>query len=134
MLPNACYQIFFIQYNCEVGVIHYDCGVELTHDGQYGREEYLEHAERGTYTLHSLYFLLWANFGCFCMALITQPNYAERLHGNIISEWQPLRQYCFGQLKTMWANILSSMNISEEQRSFFIMRAMTRLHKVLACP
>lgn len=50
----------------------YDCGVELTADGHYGRPDYIAHATRGTYTLHSLYFLLWANFGAFCISLLTQ--------------------------------------------------------------
>ena len=63
-----------LQYNSKIhpdGLL-YDCGVELSPDGQFGRQDYVKHATRGTYSLHSLYLLLWANFGTFCIALLTQ--------------------------------------------------------------
>lgn len=63
-----------LQYDSKIkpdGLL-YDCGVELSPEGQFGRQDYLKHASRGTYSLHSLYLLLWANFGAFCIALLTQ--------------------------------------------------------------
>ena len=108
----------------------YDCGVELTDDGEFSRPDYRKHACRGTYTLHSLYLLLWANFGSFCMALLTQPDAKERIHGHIISEKLPLRHYCVTQLKFLWSHIQTNLGLSEEQRSFFIMTAITKLHQV----
>ncbi len=121
-----------LQYDAKVhrdGLL-YDCGVELSPEGQFGRQDYKKHACRGVYTLHSLYLLLWANFGAFCLALLTQPDSDERIHGNVISEWLSVRHYCVSQLKTVWLHIGNNLGLSEEQRSFLIMRAMERFHKV----
>ena len=109
--------------------MQFDCGVELSPDGLYGRGDYQKHAERGTYTLHSLYLLLWANFGSLCMALLTQQDAQEKIHGRVISEFLSLRHYCLGQLNTMWM-LIRDLGLSEEQRSFFIMNAMSKFHKV----
>lgn len=125
-------QCYFFQYDA---IIHhdgllYDCGVELSPDGQFGRQDYKKHACRGTYTLHSLYLLLWANFGCFCMSLLTQLSSDEHIHGKIISEWLSLRHYCVSQLKTLWMHIQNNLGLSEEQRAFFVMRALNRFPQV----
>ena len=108
----------------------YDCGVELSPEGQFGRQDYKKHACRGTYTLHSLYLLLWANFGCFCVTLLTQPDSDQRIHGKIISEWLSLRHYCVSQLKTLWLHLRNNLGLTDEQRAFFVMRAMDRLWQV----
>ena len=90
----------------------------------------MKHACRGTYTLHSLYLLLWANFGTFCMALLTQPDAEEKIHGHIISINLSLRNYCVSQLKMLWKHIRDNLGLSEEQRSFFVMDAMTKIYEV----
>lgn len=108
----------------------YDCGVELTPDGHFGRQDYKNHACRGTYTLHSLYLLLWANFGSFCMALLTQPDSDQRIRGHIISEKLSLRDYFVAQLKDLWVHFQNNLGLSEEQRSFFVMTAMSKFHQV----
>ena len=59
----------------------YDCGFELSEDGQYGRMDYTPHATRGTLSLYSWYLMLWTNFGSFCVGLLTQPKTYEKLHG-----------------------------------------------------
>ena len=68
------------------GYQFYDQGVELTKDGLYGHHGYIEHATRGTLSLHSLYLLLWANFAAFCIALFSQSEAKEKLVGNVFSE------------------------------------------------
>ena len=108
----------------------YDCGVELTPDGQFGRQDYHKHASRGTYTLHSLYLLLWANFGAFCMALLVLPDADRTIHGPLISEWLSVRHYCISQLRTVWMHIRNNLGISDEERSFLIMRCMKTLYEV----
>ena len=108
----------------------YDCGVELSSNGQFGRQDYKKHACRGTYTLHSLYLLLWANFSAFCLALLTQPDADKHIHGPIISEKFSVRHYCVSQLRILWMHLLNNLGLSEEQRSFFTMRAMNRLREV----
>ena len=108
----------------------YDYGVELTLEGQLGREEYMTHACRGTYTLHSLYLLLWANFGALCMSLLTQPEAKQGIHGPIISESLPVRHYCVTQLRRLWSHIQNNLGFTDEQRSFFVVKSMNKLYTV----
>ena len=129
------------QYNFTLGYCgyHYDCGVELSPEGWFGRPDYEKHATRGTYTLHSLYLLLWANFGAFCIALLTQPEAEAAIHGAIISKWLSVRQYCVSQLHTIWMHMRNNLDLSDEERSFLVMRCTKRLYEVchehlLYCP
>ena len=121
-----------LQYDAIVGPGGklYDCGVELSPEGLFGRQNYKAHACRGTYTLHSLYLLLWANFGCFCMSLLTQPKSSKHIHGNIISKKLPLRHYCMSQLQTLWMHMRDNLGISEEQRAFFVTKALNQFLQV----
>ena len=121
-----------MQYDTKVKPdgLHYDCGVELSPDGQFARQDYLKHAGRGTYTLHSLYLLLWANFGAFCVGLLTQPDYDKQLHGTVISDWLSIRHYCVSQLRTIWLFMRNNLNISDEERSFFLTRCMMKFYEV----
>ena len=120
------------QYDAKINQdgLLYNCGVELSSDGLFGCQDYMKHATRGTYTLHSLYLLLWANFGAFCMALLTQPKAEAAIHGHIISEWLSVRHYCVSQLRTMWMHLRNNLNLSDEERSFFVMRCTKRLYEV----
>ena len=106
--------------------------MELSADGQYGRQEYVEHATRGTYTLHSLYLLLWANFGTLCMALLTQPKAKAAIHGHIISSWLSVKHYCVSQLRTIWTHIQNNLSLLDEERSFLVMCCTKRLYEVCA--
>ena len=106
------------QYNFTIGHggYRYDSGVDLSSGGLFGRQDYMKHATRGTYTLHSLYLLLWANFGAFCMALLTQPEAEAAIHGPLISEWLSVRHYCVSQLRTMWMHIQNNLSLLDEER------------------
>ena len=108
----------------------YDCGVELSPDGAYGRPDYLLHATRGTLSLQSLYLLLWTNFGAFCMALITQPDAQEKISGPVISTGQHIRHYCVSQLRSVWRHMNNNLQMSSEELSFFIMRCMQTMMEV----
>jgi hypothetical protein len=103
--------------------------VELTSDGELGQQDYQQHACRGTYTLHSLYLLLWANFGSLCMALLTQQESGQRLH-HIISEKPSVQSYCVKQLKNVWNLMCHKMGLMEEQRTSFIMGALAKFYHV----
>ena len=129
------------QYNFEIGHggYRYDCGVELSPEGWFGRPDYVKHATRGTYTLHSLYLLLWANFGTLCMALLTQPRAEVAIHGHITSNWLSVRHYCVSQLRTIWMHIRNNLRLSDEERSFLAMHCTKKLYEVchkhmLYCP
>ena len=104
--------------------------MELSPEGQFGRQDYVKHATRGTYTLHSLYLLLWANFGSFCMALLTQPEATRNIHGPIISDWISVRHYCVSQLRTVWMHMRNNLGLSDEERNFLVMRCTKRLYEV----
>ena len=118
------------QYNKKIGGYRYDCGVELSPDGQYGRQAYVKHATRGTYTLHSLYLLLWANFGTLCMALLTQPKAEAAIHDRVLSGWLSVRHYCVSQLRTVWMHMQNNLRLSDEERSFLVMCYTKRLYEV----
>ena len=111
----------------------YDCGVELSRDGMYGRPDYLPHATRGTLSLDSLYFILWTNFTAFYMALATQPDALEKIRGPIISPRQDVHHYCVGQLRNAWLHMGNKLSLSPKEQSFFIMQCMERLLEVHAC-
>lgn len=108
----------------------YDLGVELTEDGLYGQHDYLQHATRGTLSLHSLYLLLWANFAAFCVAILIQPDTDQKLLGQILSDTLSVRHYSFSQLQKMWSHIQSGLNISEDERSLFVRVCLNKLFEV----
>ena len=58
-----------------------DCGCEFTHDGDYGRADYVDYARRGTLNLHSRYLLLWMSFGALSVSLLTQPDAGAIIKG-----------------------------------------------------
>ena len=120
------------QYNAKIDPddLLYDYGVELSSEGLFGHQDYMKHATRGTYTLHSLYLLLWANFGAFCMALLTQPEAEAAIYGPIISKRLSVRQYCVSQLRTVWKHIRKNLGLSDEERSFLVMCFTKRFYKV----
>ena len=123
--------ILHIQYGGKVAEGRlYDCGVELSADGKYGRPDYLPHATRGTLNLHSLHLILWANFSAFSMALLTQPDAQQKISGPVISSWQSVRHYCVSQLRSVWLHMGSNMKLSLEEQSFFIMKCMHTLVEV----
>ena len=123
---------FPFQYNTKINPegLLYDCGVELSPEGKFGRQDYMKHANRGTYTLHSLYLLLWANFGAFCIALLTQPDSDRKIHGKLISDWISVRHYCVSQLRTLWMHMRNNLGLTEEERTFFVMRALKKFYEV----
>ena len=122
----------FAQYDSMISPdgLLYDCGVELSPEGKYGRQDYMKHADRGTYNLHSLYLLLWANFSTFCISLLTQSDSDKKLFGVIISDWISLRHYCVSQLRAIWMHMRNNLSLSEEERVFFLMMSMKRFHQV----
>ena len=122
----------YLQYDSKVSPdnLFYDCGVALSPEGLVGHQDCMKFASCGTCTLHSLYLLLWANFGAFCITLLTQPDSDNKLCGRLISDNISVRSYCLSQLKTLWMHIRNSLYLTEEERSFFVTTAMTKLEKV----
>eukprot|EP00117_Sycon_ciliatum_P002930 scpid215/ scgid3933/ E3 ubiquitin-protein ligase RNF213 len=109
--------------------LQYDCGCELNADGEYGRSDYTTHCTRGNLTLPSRYLLLWANYGAFCVSLLTQDGAYDGLRGPVISEWQSVRHYCISQVRTAWLLMRTNLNLNDEERSFFVVQAMANLQK-----
>ena len=124
--------MYLQQYDAKVSPegLLYDYGIELTPDGQYGHHDYIPHATRGTYSLHSLYFLLWANFGTFCVSLLTQHEVQSKIHGVLISKWRAIRHYCISQLKALWRNLRINLSLSDEERSFLVTRCLFNVYEV----
>ena len=102
----------------------------LNEQGEYGRPEYLQRAEKGILNLHSLYLLLWCNFGAFCVNLLTQPK--SIIRGTVISDYQPvqIRHYCKSQMNAMWSHMSTNLGLTDEQVSLLIVRSMQRMIQV----
>ena len=107
----------------------YDCGVVLNEQGEYGRPEYLQRAEKGILNLHSLYLLLWCNFGAFCVSLLTQRG--SIIKGTVISDYQAIRHYCKSQMNVMWLHMSTNLGLTDEQLSLLIVRSVQRMIQVL---
>lgn len=123
----------FLQYNKEVSPtsLFYNAGVELrADDGEYGHLNYIEHATRGTLTLHSLYLLLWANFGAFCISLLTQPDSHAKIKGKLIDK-NDVKEYCLTQLKSIWGHMGNNLKLTENERTNFITMAMMKFQEVI---
>ena len=129
---NVIIIYILVKYNAPVGCDGrlYDRGVKLSPEGLFGREDYKEHASRGTYTLHSLYLLLWANFGSFCISLLTQPNSYNLISGKVISKRLSLAHYCMSQLKSCWKYIRNNLRLTDEQRVFFVAGCLEKFLQV----
>ncbi len=108
----------------------YDSGVELTRDGLYGRHDYLKHVTRGTLSLHSLYLVLWSNFASFSLALLTQPSAEKDLAGKILSNGEPVREYCVAQMKKLWGLLRNGLGISDEERLMLVKGCLNNLLEV----
>ena len=106
----------------------YDCGILLNEEGEYGRPEYLLRAEKGILNLHSLYLLLWCNFGSFCLSLLIQCG--SVIKGTVISDYQAIRHYCKSQMSSMWLHMSVNLGLTDQQLSLLIIRSMQRMIKV----
>ncbi len=65
---------------------------------------------------------------------VLQPDADNIIHGPLISEWLSLRHYCVSQLRTIWMHMRNNLGISEEQRSFLVMRCCKRFYEVSSYP
>ena len=107
------------------GAWHYDCGVELTANGDYGRSYY-----KRRISLHAQYLLLFVNFSSFCVSLYTQDMATERISGPVMTPTLALRHYCLGQLMTIWSHIQTNLSLSLEEASHLIMRTLLKFLQV----
>ena len=74
--------------------------------------------------------MLWSNFCGFCIALLTQEDAELKLSGKLISEEEPIRQYCVTQMYTMWNLLKEGLNITEEERLLLVRGCLNNLLEV----
>ena len=108
----------------------YDLGVELTEEGLYAQHNYLQHATRGTLSLHSCYLLLWTNFAAFCVCLLTQREAEQKLSGHILSDSLSTRSYCASQLQKLWAHLRNGLAISDDERLLLVKGCLNQFFEV----
>ncbi len=120
------------QYDSPVGPEgqFYGFGVELSNEGFYACMDTIQHVTRGTYSLHSLYSLLWANFSLLFVALLTQPGCVERLSGKLFSSGDTIVELCSAQMMRFWDLLCSGLSVSEEERSLLVTDCLNRLIEV----
>ena len=120
-----------MQYDHKVTSAHkYDCGVELSQEGLYGRPDYRFRAEKNFLSLHSWYFLLWANFGAFCIGLISQQNAHEKIRKVLSDHHSDVRHVCVAQMRNFWLHMNMAHGYTAEEMMLFTQRAMTLHIKV----
>ena len=90
---------------------YYDCGIELTSSGDYGNDFAYD---RDVLSLKAEYLMLFVNLSAFVISLYTQPNGEELIHGKVISQELPVRNYCAAQLFAVWHHLQQSMSMSVE--------------------
>lgn len=132
LFTGPCIFIHLLQYDSVVGpsTQFYDSGVELTPDGLYGRHDYLKHATRGTLSLHSLFLLLWSNFACFSLSLLTQPEAEKNIAGKILSNSEPAREFSMAQMKKLWMLLGTGLGVSEEEKLLLVNTCLSNLLEV----
>ena len=106
----------------------YDCGIVLDEDGFYKKLDYLCRAKKGKLTLHSLYHLLWCNFGTFCLHLLLQRGVSKKIA--VLSANMSHRHYCVSQLRKLWSLMMTHLQLTEEQLLSLIENSMQRMMKV----
>lgn len=128
--PGALANTFGVgnQYGQAIGHgIHYDCGCELTADGDYphGRPR------RAPLTKHSLYFALFTSFGALAISVLTQPGADGRLHPAVImAPGQTLRQYLHSVVAATWSHMSTKLNlVDSEQLCLLVLRSLERLRQ-----
>ena len=113
------------KYDHKVTSAHkYDCGVELSQEGLHGRPDYKARADQNHLSFPSWYLILWANFGAFCVGLITQPDGHEKI-GTVLSQHHSdIRHMCVAQVKNFWLHVSLALDCTTEEISFFVRKAM----------
>ena len=105
----------------------YDEGVELTEHGELRYSDCTKNPR--TYNLHSLYLLLWANFGAFVMNLLALPDSDVKM-STVINKQLGIRHYCVSQLQKMWQFLRTNLKLSEEKRTLLIHKYLNNFFKV----
>ena len=116
------------QYGGAIGHgTHYDCGCELTADGDYGRPG----VRRAPLSRHSLYFALFTSFGALAISVLTQPGADGRLHPSVITApGQTLRGYLHGVVAATWSHMSTKLNlVDSEQLCLLVLRSLERLRQ-----
>ena len=113
------------------GDFFYNHGIELTLlNGNFARKEYGKCAYKGSFTHHSLYLLLWANFSTFCVALLTQSHVERTMCGSILSSQLNPFDYCFNQMQMLWKMLRDNLKLTEERRSHFVTLVAEKMFQV----
>lgn len=110
---------------CLNAPLYYDCGVELTIAGDYGRSYYSKDVP-----LRTEYLLLLISFSAFVVNLYTQPDEESRIHGKVISPKLPVRNYCTKQLFISWHHLQQSMNMSVEEVALLVTTSLEKFIEV----
>ena len=74
--------------------------------------------------------MLWANFGSFCLALLTQENVTGKMKGRIISSSQPIRHYCLEQMKKMWSFLTIHLDLLGDEINTLFLISFRNILKV----
>jgi len=108
--------------------LHYDCGCDLTEDGEFGRRG------RDPWDRHSYYFALWASYAALAAAVLTQPNAQDSIHNPehpspVFSPWQHVRHYIHGVMHVSWQHMATKWGLESEKQCVVVLRALEALRE-----
>jgi hypothetical protein len=105
------------QYSLEINAngLHYDCGCELSADGNLARRE------RPPWTRHSYWFALWASYAALAAALVTQPGAQDAIHlpyppSPVFSHWQLVRHFIHSVMQAAWHHMATKWGLESEKQ------------------
>ena len=119
------------QYANPIGNYHYDCGSELTEDGEIpnGRPQ------RAPLDRHSLYFVMWASFTALGVSLVTQQESQQVMPAVIAAPGQGLRSCIHTFLRAPWQHLGSKLHLDAEGQCQLVLRALEHFReRTLARP
>ena len=89
---------------------------------------------RGTLSLQSRCFVLWANYGALCINLFVKPSCSKELRNVVFSKTDglPLRHFCLDKAKDAWKQLSVILNITAEERVALVNHCLENLFMVMS--
>jgi len=108
------------QYSQAIGSVHYDCGCELTFDGDVPANR----PRREPLDRHSRYFVLWSSFAALGVSLVTQPESQHTMRRVLSLPGQGLRAGVLSFCKAPWHHLGVKLQLNAESQCQLVLRAL----------
>ena len=107
-------------YSQAIGSVHYDCGCELTFDG----DSPANRPRREPLDRHTRYFVLWSSFAALGVSLVTQPESQHTMRRVLSLPGQGLRAGVLSFCKAPWHHLGVKLQLDAESQCQLVLRAL----------